>query len=59
MENQKSGLLLRRKLGEAVIVGDAIIKVIEIGSKSVRLAIQAPASTKILRQELTINKGVE
>lgn len=56
MENQKSGLLLRRKLGEAIVVGDAVIKVIEVGRKSVRLAIQAPASTKILRQELTITK---
>jgi carbon storage regulator CsrA len=56
MESQKSGLLIRRKLGEEVVVGDAVIRVIEVGRKSVRLAIIAPPTTKILRSELIIKK---
>lgn len=51
MEN-KNGLLLKRKVGESIIVGDAIIKILEIGKSSVRIAIQAPKTTRILREEL-------
>jgi len=56
MEN-KNGLLLKRKVGESIIVGDAVIKVIEIGKTSIRLAINAPKTTRILRKELK-DKGV-
>jgi len=56
-EGSKRGLLLKRNLGEAIVVGDAVIRVIEIGKKTVRLAIQAPQNIRILREELK-DKGV-
>ena len=56
-EGSKRGLLLKRNLGEAIVVGDAVIRVIEIGKKSIRLAINAPKTTRILRKELK-DKGV-
>ena len=48
MSEKKNGLLLRRKLGESIIVGDATIKIVEVGRKAVRLAIIAPKTTKLL-----------
>ena len=48
----KNGLLLKRKVGESIIVGDATIKILEISKSSVRIAIQAPKTTRILRKEL-------
>lgn len=46
-------LILRRKAGESVILGDDIkITVVECGSEGVRLAIDAPKDVQILREEL-------
>ena len=46
-------LVLRRKLGEKIVIGSTIeICVIETHESSVKLAITAPDSVKILRKEL-------
>ncbi len=46
-------LILRRKTGESVLLGDDIkITVVECGSEGVRLAIDAPKDVQILREEL-------
>ncbi|MBE3519454.1 MAG: carbon storage regulator [Firmicutes bacterium] len=50
-------LVLTRKVNEAIIVGnDVIIRVLEVkgaGAKaSVKLGIQAPRGTKVLREEI-------
>ncbi len=46
-------LILSRKTGEEIIVGeDIVIRVTEIGKGSVKLGIEAPSETIILRGEL-------
>ncbi len=46
-------LVLQRKKGEAVLLGDEIrISVVECGTDVVKLAIEAPRSVTILREEL-------
>ncbi len=46
-------LILRRKTGESLILGDNIkITVVESNSDGVRLAIDAPKEVSILREEL-------
>ena len=50
--DKQSGLVLKRKNGEGFYVGDAFIKIIEVGRNSVRLVVVAPDDIKILREEL-------
>lgn len=46
-------LVLTRKLGEGIIIGDdVIIKIIEMKGGSVRVGIEAPKDRKIYRQEV-------
>ena len=46
-------LILQRKAGESVMIGDEIeISVLSVEAGRVRLAIQAPKSVSILRSEL-------
>lgn len=46
-------LILRRKTGESLILGDNIkITVVESNSDGVRLAIDAPKEVSVLREEL-------
>ncbi|WP_121022063.1 carbon storage regulator [Helicobacter vulpis] len=46
-------LILARKLGEGVVIGEDIhIKIVSIDKGSVKLGFQAPAHTLILRSEL-------
>jgi len=48
-------LVLTRKAGEAVSIGDSImIKVIEIKEGQVRIGIEAPADQRILREEIRV-----
>lgn len=46
-------LVLSRKLGEAVMIGDVEITITEIGKDKVKVGINAPKDCKILRKELT------
>lgn len=46
-------LILSRKMGESLIIGDNIeIRVTEIAGDKVKLGIEAPQDLKILRKEL-------
>lgn len=46
-------LILSRKLGEAVIIGDDIvITVLSTKGKQIRLGIEAPASISVHREEI-------
>ncbi len=52
-------LVLSRRVGEAIVIGDDIvIRITEVRGRSsralVRLGIEAPAGTKILREEVEI-----
>lgn len=47
-------LVLSRKVGERVLVGDkVVITVVRIGPNAVRLGIEAPKDMNIVREELT------
>ena len=46
-------LVLTRKVGESIVIGDNIVvKVQRIAGNSIRLAIEAPKDVLIVRQEL-------
>ena len=46
-------LILTRKIGESIIIGDDIrIKVVETGKNSIRIGIDAPKEVSVLRQEV-------
>ncbi len=46
-------LILTRKLGEVIAVGDDIkIVILDIKGKHVRIGVEAPSQTKIYREEL-------
>mgnify|MGYP001826755660 CR=1 FL=1 len=48
-------LILTRRLGETILVGDDIeVTVMAIESNQVRVGIQAPKDVKILREELRL-----
>lgn len=51
-------LVLTRKLGEKILIGDDItITVVDIGKSRMKLGIEAPAGHKILRSELVLEDG--
>ncbi len=46
-------LILTRKIGESIVIGDDIvIKVVETGKNSIRIGIDAPREITVLRQEV-------
>ena len=45
-------LVLSRKARESIVVGDSVITVLSIKGRCVRIGIEAPADTHIVRQEL-------
>lgn len=46
-------LVLQRKAGESIVIGDDIeIAIVSVGATSVKIAIQAPKELVILRNEL-------
>ncbi len=46
-------LILTRKVGESIIIGDDIvIKVVETGKNNIRIGIDAPREITVLRQEV-------
>jgi carbon storage regulator len=48
-------LVLTRKLGEKILIGDDItITVVDIGRSRLKLGIEAPAGHRILRSELVL-----
>jgi carbon storage regulator CsrA len=46
-------LVLSRKIGECVVIGDNVtVRVLEVRGNKIRVGIEAPAETKVLREEL-------
>ncbi|MCD4734677.1 MAG: carbon storage regulator CsrA [Bacteroidales bacterium] len=46
-------LILTRKIGESIVIGDDIvIKVVETGKNSIRIGIDAPKEITVLRHEV-------
>lgn len=46
-------LILTRKIGESIVIGDDIVvKVVETGRNSIRIGIEAPREITVLRQEV-------
>jgi carbon storage regulator len=45
-------LVLTRKQGEAIRIGDVSIKVVKVGGNTVKIGVEAPITTRILRGEL-------
>ena len=46
-------LVLTRKLGEVIRVGDAVtVRVLEVRGNQVRLGVEAPADVRIYREEV-------
>ena len=46
-------LILTRKIGEGIILGDDIrISILEIRGKQIRIGIEAPADVVVLREEI-------
>ncbi|MFZ8804924.1 MAG: carbon storage regulator CsrA [Candidatus Calescibacterium sp.] len=46
-------LVLKRKIGQRIIIGDNIIvQVIDIEGRSVKIGIEAPKSVSVVREEL-------
>lgn len=52
-------LVLSRKLGESILVGDITITVVLLSSGKVSLGIAAPPAVKILRTELQQKEVLE
>ncbi len=54
-------LVLSRKMGEKICIGDNVsVTIVRIGPNSVRIGIEAPRETSILRAELQAgNAGAE
>lgn len=50
-------LVITRRKGQAVWIGGALVRVIANSSGQVRLGIEAPRETKVLRDELKTTKG--
>ena len=48
-------LVLSRKPGERILIGDdVVVTIVRIGPNSVRVGIDAPRTTNIVREELTL-----
>ena len=50
-------LVLSRRVFETILVGDIVVKVIEIKNGRVRLGIEADRAVRIVRQEIA-EKGI-
>jgi len=51
-------LVLRRRAGEALLIGDNIeIEFLELSGQAVKIGIKAPRHVSILRKELQITKA--
>jgi carbon storage regulator len=46
-------LVLTRKIGERILIGDQIVvTVVKLGNGSVRIGVDAPSATAVVREEL-------
>lgn len=52
-------LVLTRRIGESILIGDSIVvRIAAINGTQVRVAIDAPAEIKILREELQAHEEI-
>ena len=53
-------LVLSRKLGEKIIIGDNIVvTVVKIDRNQIRLGIEAPQEVPVYREEIAPNRGTK
>ena len=53
-------LVLRRRAGEALLIGDNIeIEFLEISAQAVKVGIRAPKDVSVLRKELLTRRGLK
>jgi carbon storage regulator CsrA len=52
-------IVLSRRVGQEIFIGDVRLIVVGHDGRRVRLAIDAPPDVKILRQELVANRDTE
>lgn len=53
-------LVLSRKVGERILIGDNIIvTVVRVGQGSVRLGVEAPTNMPIVREEIKDQRKIE
>jgi carbon storage regulator len=45
-------LVLTRKSGQTIRIGDVVIRIVRVKGAAVRIGVQAPRTTKVLRGEL-------
>jgi carbon storage regulator CsrA len=50
-------LVLNRKKSQTVVVGDAVVTILDISGNIVRLGFSAPDNVKIKRGEITVKTG--
>lgn len=51
-------LVLTRKVGERIRIGDAVVVVVDIHGTRAKIGIEAPMEVKVLRQEVAdMDKG--
>ena len=46
-------LVLDRKIDQEILIGDALLRIMEIGRGRVKIAISAPPSIRIIRPDAT------
>lgn len=53
-------LVLSRKLGEKIVIGDNIVvTVVKIDRNQIRLGIEAPSEVPVYREEILIGRNLE
>lgn len=58
MSEDKGTLVIHRKIGQSILIGDGIeVKVVQLGRGRVRLAVHAPRDVKILRDEIVAREA--
>lgn len=48
----RSNLVLTRKVGQSIVVGDATVRITKINHARVSVAVQAPRDVSVMREEL-------
>ena len=52
MSESRHMLVLKRRPSEAIKIGEALVTILSVEGRSVRLGIQAPESVRIVRAEI-------
>lgn len=49
-------LVLSRRVGQTLRIGDAVVAVVRVQGKQVRLAISAPRDVEVVREEIDVKE---